>query len=130
MVAQDTGSAIVGPARADIYFGAGADAAQVAGRLKNNARFFMLVPRSLDPTARGRTMPLPDPRPSEKIARLFPQGDALKSPSKDQTKPASAVLPSPPTAVATAVPLPAARPIIAPSPEPRRNRHDRYYRRR
>jgi membrane-bound lytic murein transglycosylase A len=29
MVAQDTGSAIVGPARADIYFGAGADAGRV-----------------------------------------------------------------------------------------------------
>jgi membrane-bound lytic murein transglycosylase A len=130
MVAQDTGSAIVGPARADIYFGAGADAAQVAGRLKNNARFFMLVPRSLDPTARGRTMPLPDPRPSEKIARLFPQGDALKSPSKDQIKAAPAAGPSPPTAVATAVPLPAARPAIAASPEPRRGRHDRRYRRR
>ncbi|MGL1344614.1 3D domain-containing protein, partial [Vibrio parahaemolyticus] len=25
MIAQDTGSAIVGPARADLYFGAGAD---------------------------------------------------------------------------------------------------------
>ena len=130
MVAQDTGSAIVGPARADIYFGAGAGAAQVAGRLKNNARFFMLVPNSLDPTARGRTMPLPDPRPSAKIARLFPQTDPLTGRPKGQAKAAPAAVPSPPTAVATAVPLPAARPIIAPSPEPRRTRHDRYYRRR
>jgi membrane-bound lytic murein transglycosylase A len=129
MVAQDTGSAIVGPARADIYFGAGADAAQVAGRLKNKAQFFMLVPRSLDPTARGRTMPLPDPRPSAKIARLFPQTDALNSPSKDQARAAPAAVPSPPTTFAAAVPLPAARPIIAPSREPRRSRHHRYYRR-
>ena len=30
--AQDTGSAIVGPARADIFFGAGAEAARIAGR--------------------------------------------------------------------------------------------------
>jgi membrane-bound lytic murein transglycosylase A len=129
MVAQDTGSAIVGPARADIYFGAGADAAQVAGRLKNKAQFFMLVPRSLDPTARGRTMPLPDPRPSAKIARLFPQTDVLNSPSNGQAKAAPAAVPSPPTTVAAAVPLPAARPVIAPRPEPRRSRYYRYYRR-
>lgn len=63
MVAQDTGSAIVGPARADIYFGAGADAGRVAGRLKNPARFVMLLPKSLDPVARGKTVPLPEARP-------------------------------------------------------------------
>ena len=71
MIAQDTGSAIVGPARADIYFGAGADAGKVSGRLRHNMRFVMLVPKSLDPVARGRKMPLPDPRPSEAIAKLF-----------------------------------------------------------
>jgi membrane-bound lytic murein transglycosylase A len=84
MVAQDTGSAIVGPARADIYFGAGADAGRVSGRLRNNARFVMLVPKSLDPVARGRRMPLPDVRPSQKIAKLFPQVDPLKGQQKDQ----------------------------------------------
>jgi membrane-bound lytic murein transglycosylase A len=84
MVAQDTGSAIVGPARADIYFGAGADAGRVSGRLRNNARFVMLVPKSLDPVARGRRMPLPDVRPSQKIAKLFPQLDPLKGQQKDQ----------------------------------------------
>ncbi len=35
MIAQDTGGAIVGPARADLYFGAGRDAGTVAGRIKN-----------------------------------------------------------------------------------------------
>ena len=35
VIAQDTGSAIVGPARADIYFGAGDEAAQMAGRIRN-----------------------------------------------------------------------------------------------
>ena len=35
MVAQDTGSAIVGPARADIYFGAGDEAGRIAGRIRN-----------------------------------------------------------------------------------------------
>src|SRR5204863_1275212 len=39
MIAQDTGSAIVGPARADLYFGAGVDAGKIAGRLKHNMRF-------------------------------------------------------------------------------------------
>lgn len=63
MVAQDTGSAIVGPARADLYFGAGPDAARVSGRMRHNAQFAMLVPKSLDPSAHGLTAPLPAPRP-------------------------------------------------------------------
>jgi membrane-bound lytic murein transglycosylase A len=84
MIAQDTGSAIIGPARADLYFGAGADAGRVSGRLRHNMHFVMLVPRSLDPVLRGRNMPLPDPRPSEKIAKLFPQVDPLKDQQKDQ----------------------------------------------
>ena len=83
MIAQDTGSAIVGPARADLYFGAGAEAGKVAGRLRHNARFVILVPNSLDPAARGRKMPVPDARPSEKIAKLFPQVDPLKDQPKD-----------------------------------------------
>ncbi len=87
MIAQDTGSAITGPARADLYFGAGAEAGRVSGRLRNNMRFAILVPRSLDPVARGRKMPLPDARPSEKIAKLFPQVDPLKNQKpKDQTQ--------------------------------------------
>ncbi|MGO9359777.1 MAG: murein transglycosylase A [Xanthobacteraceae bacterium] len=65
MVAQDTGSAIVGPARADIYFGAGAEAGRVSGRLRHGMQFVMLVPKSLDPVARGKTAPLPAPRPVE-----------------------------------------------------------------
>ena len=52
MIAQDTGSAIVGPARADLYFGAGAEAGKVSGRLRHNMRFVVLVPKSLDPVAR------------------------------------------------------------------------------
>ncbi|MFG1464119.1 MltA domain-containing protein [Xanthobacter sp. DSM 24535] len=45
MIAQDTGSAIVGPARADIFFGAGDAAAAVAGRLRHPGAFTLLVPR-------------------------------------------------------------------------------------
>ena len=86
MIAQDTGSAIIGPARADIYFGAGADAGRVAGRLKNPARFVMLLPNSLDPVPRGKTMPLPEDRPSATIAKLFPQKDLSKEPAKEPVK--------------------------------------------
>jgi len=86
MIAQDTGSAIIGPARADIYFGAGADAGRVAGRLKNPARFVMLLPNSLDPVSRGRTMPLPEDRPSATIAKLFPQKEIPKEPVKEPVK--------------------------------------------
>jgi membrane-bound lytic murein transglycosylase A len=63
MIAQDTGSAIVGPARADIYFGAGDQAGQLAGRIHNPGNFAMLVPRELDPVATGVQMPLPRERP-------------------------------------------------------------------
>ena len=63
VIAQDTGSAIVGPARADIYFGAGDEAARIAGRIKNAGDFAILLPRELDPVAVGRNMPLPPERP-------------------------------------------------------------------
>src|SRR5215211_38173 len=93
MIAQDTGSAIVGPARADLYFGAGAEAGRVSGRLRHNARFVMLIPKSLDPVARGRKVPVPDERPTETIAKLFPPADPLKDPAMDPrtgAKPADA----------------------------------------
>jgi membrane-bound lytic murein transglycosylase A len=134
MVAQDTGSAIVGPARADIYFGAGADAGKVAGRLKNPAQFAMLLPKSLDPVARGKTMPLPADRPSEKIARLFPQTDLVKEQPKESVKETAKDtakdVPAPQAAIAPAVPLPEARPKDAPAKvevknEPRRSRYSR-----
>jgi membrane-bound lytic murein transglycosylase A len=156
MIAQDTGSAIVGPARADLYFGAGADAGKVSGRLRHNMRFAILIPKSLDPVARGRKMPVPDERPSEKIAKLFPQVDPLKN-QKDQKsdtkppeasaapaskeaankEPAKSAAPPPAAAqastataaVAKPVPLPEARPNIKPVRDTRRPRHIRHYRR-
>lgn len=63
MVAQDTGSAIVGPARADIYYGAGDHAGRIAGRLRHPGLFALLVPRALDPAKVAADMPLPQPRP-------------------------------------------------------------------
>jgi membrane-bound lytic murein transglycosylase A len=123
MIAQDTGSAITGPARADLYFGAGADAGRISGRLRHNMHFVMLVPKSLDPLARGRKMPLPDPRPSARIAKLFPQIDPLKDPKSAPAAPAQSASAAPVQAAATAsVPLPEARPVIKPDHERRRHR--------
>ena len=62
-IAQDTGSAITGPARADIYFGAGDEAGRIAGRVRQPARVAMLVPRALDPVEAGAHMPVPRPKP-------------------------------------------------------------------
>jgi membrane-bound lytic murein transglycosylase A len=63
MVGQDTGSAIVGPARADIYFGTGSEAGQIAGRIRHPGRFVMLMPREFDPLEAGAKMPIPPPKP-------------------------------------------------------------------
>jgi membrane-bound lytic murein transglycosylase A len=72
-------------------------------------------------------MPLPDPRPSEKIAKLFRQTE----PPQDKPKvPADGARPNAaPTSTAQAaetVPLPQARPVIEPE---RKSRRRRLYRR-
>ena len=64
MVSQDTGGAIIGPARADLYFGAGDEPAHVAGRIRHPGQFTMLIPREIDPVAAGAQTPLPRPRPA------------------------------------------------------------------
>ncbi len=65
MIAQDTGSAMVGPARADIYFGTGKDAGRIAGRTRHPAKVVMLMPRAIDPI--GKAPPVPFPRRKPKI---------------------------------------------------------------
>jgi peptidoglycan lytic transglycosylase A len=107
--AQDTGSAIVGPARADIYFGAGTEAARMAGRIRNSGTFTMLLPRELDPALAARDQPLPRQRPAS-----FAQLDfgTMVDPTVDdvplpEPKPAVAVMPAPKPAVAIG---PAAKP--------------------
>ena len=71
MFAQDTGSAIVGPARADIYFGHGEDISHIAGRIKQYGQFVMLVPQSVGVSATAvaaaTDIPLPKPRPQMTI---------------------------------------------------------------
>jgi membrane-bound lytic murein transglycosylase A len=67
LFAQDTGSAIVGPARADIYFGHGEEISHVAGRIKQYGQFVMLAPQSVAVSgaavAAATDIPLPKPRP-------------------------------------------------------------------
>jgi membrane-bound lytic murein transglycosylase A len=75
-IAQDTGSAIVGPARADLYLGAGDDAGRIAGRIKHRGRFSMLVPRELDLAAAASELPLPVPKPK------FAEGEGDKPDDK------------------------------------------------
>ena len=63
VIAQDTGSAIVGPARGDIYFGSGEAIGSVAGRIKQNGRFVMLVPRTIAVGEEPGHVPLPKKKP-------------------------------------------------------------------
>jgi membrane-bound lytic murein transglycosylase A len=64
MIAQDTGSAINGPARADLYWGAGDVAGRIAGRIRQQGQFAMLLPRELDMVEAGKHTPLPLPKPA------------------------------------------------------------------
>lgn len=46
MIAQDTGSAIQGPARADLFWGTGDNAGSMAGGIKASGTFYVLLPKS------------------------------------------------------------------------------------
>jgi membrane-bound lytic murein transglycosylase A len=78
MIAQDTGSAIVGPARADLYWGAGDEAGRAAGRIRQPGRFAMLLPRELDMVEAGKHMPLPLPKPKILKPSKIPEAEARK----------------------------------------------------
>jgi membrane-bound lytic murein transglycosylase A len=80
MIAQDTGSAITGPARADIFFGSGDEAGRVAGRVRQFGRFAMLVPREIDPVVAGLKMPLPRPKPTAEAKVEKPERPRTRSP--------------------------------------------------
>lgn len=45
LVAQDTGGAIRGPIRGDVFWGYGEEAAEIAGRMKHSGRVWVLLPR-------------------------------------------------------------------------------------
>ena len=46
VIAQDTGSAIVGPGRADIYFGLDDRAGERASEIRHHGQFYVLLPRN------------------------------------------------------------------------------------
>jgi peptidoglycan lytic transglycosylase A len=95
MIAQDTGSAIVGPARADLYWGAGDAAGRIAGRIRHPGRFVMLLPRELDMIAAGKKMPLPVRKPKipdEEVNADEAKAEDIKSEDvkkEDKSKPES-----------------------------------------
>jgi len=47
MIAQDTGGAIRGPVRGDVFFGSGEEAAAAAGPMKGTGRMWLLLPKPL-----------------------------------------------------------------------------------
>jgi membrane-bound lytic murein transglycosylase A len=81
MIAQDTGSAINGPARADLYWGAGDAAGRIAGRIRQQGQFVMLLPRELDMVEAGKHTPLPRPKPAipEIAKQTAPEGVQAKN---------------------------------------------------
>lgn len=51
VVAQDTGGAIRGPIRGDLYWGTGPEAGLRAGRINHDVRFWVLLPKGISPTS-------------------------------------------------------------------------------
>ena len=49
MMAQDTGSAIVGAVRADYFWGFGAEAGAQAGKMRQAGQMWVLLPRGVRP---------------------------------------------------------------------------------
>jgi membrane-bound lytic murein transglycosylase A len=85
MIAQDTGSAILGPARADLYWGAGDRAGRIAGRIRQQGQFVMLLPRELDMVEAGKHMPLPEPKPTiAAVAQAQPDAKVAKADPTDK----------------------------------------------
>ena len=53
VIAQDTGSAIKGPVRGDLFWGYGAAAGDKAGVMKEEGSYYLLLPRALAPKPTG-----------------------------------------------------------------------------
>lgn len=101
MFAQDTGGAIRGVARADIYFGHGDGVGSIAGRIKQFGNFIMLVPKDVAVDASGpQGIPLPRPRPPEIMVR-----EAMAKAKEPRRMATGAV----PAAAAAKTPLPRPR---------------------
>lgn len=53
MVAQDTGGAITGEIRGDVFWGFGDEAEEIAGRMANQGRYWLILPKALARAAAG-----------------------------------------------------------------------------
>jgi membrane-bound lytic murein transglycosylase A len=51
LIAQDTGGAIKGPVRGDVFWGTGARAEAIAGRMRSEGRYIVLLPKAAVPTS-------------------------------------------------------------------------------
>ena len=51
LMAQDTGGAIRGPVRGDVFWGFGSEAEAVAGRMKHRGKIWLLLPKAVAPGA-------------------------------------------------------------------------------
>ncbi|MFX8565913.1 3D domain-containing protein [Acinetobacter baumannii] len=49
LIAQDTGGAIRGPVRGDVFWGHGADAMTRAGVMRSTGGYYALLPRTVTP---------------------------------------------------------------------------------
>ena len=47
VITQDTGGAIKGPVRGDLFWGHGKEAAEGAGAMNARGRYYLLLPRSI-----------------------------------------------------------------------------------
>jgi membrane-bound lytic murein transglycosylase A len=55
LIAQDSGGAIRGPIRGDVYWGAGPIPEAIAGRMKSRGRLWALLPKGItEPTPASR----------------------------------------------------------------------------
>ncbi len=64
LVAQDTGGAITGPVRGDVFWGHGEDAAKTAGSMRQPGRLWILLPKTVELPPALTTLEEPPPEPS------------------------------------------------------------------
>jgi membrane-bound lytic murein transglycosylase A len=57
VLAQDTGGAIRNPVRADFFWGSGAEAGAQAGRMRQQTRMWVLLPKGVKPSSAGAPTP-------------------------------------------------------------------------
>jgi membrane-bound lytic murein transglycosylase A len=60
-LAQDAGGAIRGPVRADFFWGSGAEAGALAGRMRQQGRMWVLLPKGMKPSPPSTVTPAPAP---------------------------------------------------------------------